>query len=229
MPQTTLPNTLTKQFYAGVGATDLAVEAVRDYVADAQKRVAEVQKRLAEMQDSLTKSVADFEPETARKQATVAVNARFDALSKDAKARRELVESRIAELQKEALALPARVQELVTELVNDNVTTLSQGANEAYDDLVARGEKLVARIRRQRSTQDAVAEAKVTVAKAKTTKTQATKAAKFTKSTAKGASTRAKKAAATPRSSAKATATAARKTAASAAKAVADAAEKIGD
>ena len=30
--------------YAGVGATDLAVEAVREYVADVQKRLAEVQK-----------------------------------------------------------------------------------------------------------------------------------------------------------------------------------------
>ncbi len=222
MPQSNLPanvqETLTKQFYAGVGVTDLAVEAVRDYVADMQKRVADVQ-------DSLAKSFADFEPEAARKQATGVVNARFDALSKDAKARRTLVESRIAELQKDAAELPARVQALVTELVNDNVET----AGDAYGDLVSRGEKLVARIRRQQATQDAVAEAKVTVAKAKTTKTQAEKAAKSAKSSAKSTATRAKKKAAPARSSAKATATAAKKTASSAAKAVADAAEKIGD
>lgn len=226
MPQSTLPanvqETLTKQFYAGVGVTDLAVEAVRDYVADMQKRVAEVQ-------DSLAKSFADFEPEAARKQATGAVNARFEALSKDAKARRTLVESRIAELQKDAVELPARVQALVTELVNDNVET----AGDAYGDLVARGEKLVARIRRQQATQDAVAEAKVTVAKAKTTKTQAEKAAKgaakSAKSSAKSTTTSAKKKAAPARSSAKATATAAKKTASSAAKAVVDAAEKVGD
>ncbi len=226
MPQSTLPTnvqeTLTKQFYAGVGVTDLAVEAVRDYVADMQKRVAEVQ-------DSLAKSFADFEPEEARKQAAGVVNARFEALSKDAKARRTVVESRIAELQKDAVELPARVQALVTELVNDNVET----AGDAYGDLVVRGEKLVARIRRQQATKDAVAEAKVTVAKAKTTRTQAEKAAKgaatSARSSAKSTATTAKKKAAPARSSAKATATAARKTAASAAKAVADAAEKVGD
>ena len=226
MPQNTLPTnvqqTLTKQFYAGVGVTDLAVEAVRDYVAD-------VSKRLAEVQDSLAKSFADFEPEAARGQAVGVVNARFEALSKDAKARRELVESRIAELQQEARELPIRVQTLVTDLVNDNVAT----ANDTYGDLVVRGEKLVARIRRQQSTQDAVKEAKVTVAKAKTTKTQAEKAAKSvrtaTKSATKSATTAAKKKAAPARSSAKATATAAKKTASSAAHAVVEAAEKIGD
>ncbi len=226
MPQSTLPanvqETLTKQFYAGVGVTDLAVEAVRDYVADMQKRVAEVQ-------DSLAKSLADFEPEAARKQATGAVNARFEALSKDAKARRTLVESRFAEIQKDAAELPARVQALVTELVNDNVET----AGDTYGDLVTRGEKLVARIRRQQATQDTVAEAKVTVAKAKTTKTQAEKAAKgaakSAKSSAKSTATSAKKKATPARSSAKATATAAKKTASSAAKAVVDAAEKVGD
>ncbi|MEZ5091163.1 hypothetical protein [Nocardioides sp.] len=222
MPQTTLPanvqETLTKQFYAGVGMTDLAVEAVRDYVTDMQKRVADVQ-------DSLAKSFADFEPEAARKQAVVAVNARFEALSKDAKARRTLVESRITELQKDAVELPARVQALVAELVNDNVET----AGDTYGDLVARGEKLVARIRNQQATKDLVSEAKVTVAKAKTTKTQAEKAASSAKSSAKATATRAKKKAAPAKSSAKATATAAKKTASRAAKAVADAAEKVGD
>lgn len=222
MPQNTLPTnvqqTLTKQFYAGVGVTDLAVEAVRDYVAD-------VSKRLAEVQDSLAKSFADFEPEAARGQAVGVVNARFEALSKDAKARRELVESRIAELQQEARELPIRVQTLVTDLVNDNVAT----ANDTYGDLVVRGEKLVARIRRQQSTQAAVKEAKVTVAKAKTTKTQAEKAAKSVRTATKSATTAAKKKAAPARSSAKATATAAKKTASSAAHAVVEAAEKIGD
>lgn len=219
MPQSTrqqnVTETLTKQFYAGVGVTDLAVEAVRDYVTD-------VQKRFAELQDQLSKSIADFEPEAARKQATDVVNARFDALSKDAKARRELVEARIAELQKDARKLPTRVQALVTELVSGSVST----ADDAYGDLVARGEKLVARIRRQQSTQEAVKEAKVTAAKAKTTRTQAAKAGK---GATKSATTAAKKRSAAARSSAKATSTAARKTAASAAKAVTDAAEKIGD
>ena len=34
----------TRPLYVGVGVTDLAVEAVRDYVADFQKKFADVQK-----------------------------------------------------------------------------------------------------------------------------------------------------------------------------------------
>jgi len=199
----------TRQFYAGVGITDLAVEVVREYVTDMQKRLSEVQKNFAEL---------DFQPEEMRKSALGAANARFDSLSKEAKTRREMIESRVAELQKEARALPARVQEIVSE----NVDT----ATDTYGDLVKRGERLVGRIRRQPSTKEALKEAKVTVTKVKTTRTQAEKAAK---TAAKNVRAGAKKTAATPRSSAKATVTAARKTAASAAKAVVEAAEKVGD
>ncbi|MFN8193129.1 MAG: hypothetical protein U0R80_02490 [Nocardioidaceae bacterium] len=195
----------TRQFYAGVGITDLAVEVVRDYVTDMQKRITELQKSLADM---------DFEPEHLRKQAAT----RFEALSKDAKARRKAVEKRMAELQAEAKAFPTKVSDLVTE----NVETV----NHTMDDLVKRGESLVGRIRKQTSTKEALKEAKVTVTKAKTTRTQATKA---TKAAASKTRETAQKAVATPRSSAKATVTSARKTAASAAKAVVEAVEKVGD
>lgn len=46
-----------RPLYAGVGATDLAVEAVRDYVADVQKRFVDVQK---------TVSTFDFQPDSVR-------------------------------------------------------------------------------------------------------------------------------------------------------------------
>lgn len=202
-----------RPFFAGVGITDLAVEVVRDYVTDLQKRLAEAQKSLAENIAEL-----DFQPETLRKQARTVVNTRFEVLNKDAKTRREMVEARVAELQADAKALPGKVQELV----NENVATV----NDTYGDLVKRGESLVGRIRKQESTQEVVKEAKVTVTKAKTTRTQAEKAAK---AAAANVRTGAKKRTAAPRSSAKATVTAARKTAASAAKAVVEAAEKIGD
>lgn len=198
-------NEATRQFYAGVGVTDLAVEMVRDYMADMQKRFADLQKSIADL---------DLEPEHLRKQAST----RFETLSKDAQARRKAVEDRMAELQDEAKALPAKMQKLV----DDNVASV----NKTMDQLVKRGEGLVDRIRKQTSTKEALHEAKVTVTKAKTTRTQATKA---TKSAAAKTRETAKKAAATPRSSAKATATAARKTAASAAHAVVEAVEKIGD
>jgi hypothetical protein len=209
-----------KPFYATVGVTDLAVEAVRDYVAEVQTRVAglgkDVQKNVASI---------DLQPKALRDSAVTVVTARVEALGKDAQARRVAIEKRVAGLQGEARTVPARVQNLV----DDNVA-LIEGA---YGDLVKRGESLVGRVRRQKSTQDTVKAAETTVAKAKTTKTQATKAAKSTakatQSGTKKATTTAKKRSTAPRSSAKATSTAAKKTASAATKAVADAATKIGD
>jgi len=207
-----------RPLYAGVGVTDLAVEAVRDYVADVQKRFAGVQKSVTHL---------DLQPQALREQAVIVVSSRVDALSKDAKARRAAIEARVADLQAEAKELPVRVQSLL----NDNVATV----NSAYADLAKRGETLVGRIRKQESTKATTSAAKATTVKAKTTKTQAKKTTKTAakkattgaKSTAKKTTTAAKKAPATR--SAKATTTAATTTASNAASAVADAAEKVGD
>ncbi|WP_435745270.1 hypothetical protein [Nocardioides sp. SYSU DS0663] len=219
-----IPEVAKRPLYAGVGATDLAVGYVRDYVADVQKRFADVQKSVAGI---------DLEPKALRDQAVVAVSTRVDALSKDAKARRAAVEARVAELQGEALAFPTRVQGAVTE----NVVVVS----DRYADLAKRGEQLLARIRRQEATQATAASAKTTVTKAKTTRTQTAKAtdqtAKATSQTAKATAKKttttakrtAKKTSTTPRSSAKATGTAAKKTASNATKATTAAAKKVGD
>ena len=69
----------TRPLYAGVGVTDLAVEAVRDYVADVQKKFAGVQKSVTDF---------DFQPQSIRVQAATVVNSGVDAVSKEAKARR---------------------------------------------------------------------------------------------------------------------------------------------
>ena len=215
-----------KPLLAGVGVTDLAVEAVRDAVTDVQKRAAAVQKDVRE----------------------------FDAKA-EAKARRNAIEARVSLLQAEAKAYPTKVSTQLSTLVDENVAA----ANATYTDLVKRGESLVTRIRRQESTKATVKSAKTTATKAKTTATQAkkavdanataadktaaTKVAPKPKKTAKKAtrSAAAKKASATTarktaakkttaaQSSAKATTTAAQATASNAVKAVADAAEKIGD
>ncbi|WP_104107102.1 hypothetical protein [Nocardioides sp. 616] len=181
-----------KVFYAGVGVNDLAVELVRDYVADVQTKVADVQKNVTSI---------DLDP----------------------KALRTYIEARVAALQSEAKGYPAKVQSVLTE----NVDT----AADAFEDLVKRGETLVARIRRQESTKATVSSAKNTAAKAKTTTTQASKTADASKTAAKKAvkSTPVKKKAAAAKSSAKATATTAKKTAESAVKATGDAAAKVGD
>ncbi len=214
----------TRPIYAGVGVTDLAVGLVRDYVADAQKRFAGVQK---DVQTRVTK--IDLEPKALREQAATVLNARVEALSKDAKARRAAIEARVAELQSDAQAVPGLVQSAL----NENLAAV-QGT---YADLAQRGEKLVGRIRRQQSTKATASSAKTTTAKAKTTKTQATKATKSTTSTAKKtakksakkATSTAKKTSTAPKSSAKATATAAKETASNATQAASDAASKVGD
>ncbi len=200
----------TKPLYAGVGATDLAVERVRGFVTEAQKRT---QKRVADAQKSVRN--VELEPKALRDQAVTRVNAGVDALAKDAKARRAAIEKRVADAQAEAVA---------------SVTG-------TYDDLVNRGESLVTRIRRQESTKATTTAARKTTTKAKTTRTQATKA---TKSTAQQTAQTAKKSAGTAKktaakksapvkSSAKATATSAQATASNAAQAAGDAATKVGD
>lgn len=198
MPKFEIPTPL----YAGVGATDVVVGYVRETVADLQKRITDVQK-------DVEKRFADFEfePKALRDQAVVIVSSQVDALSKDAKARRDAIEKRVAELQADAAGIPASV-------------------TAAYADLAKRGEVLVGRISNQQSSKATAASAKTTTAKAKTTKTQATKSAKKTTTTAKKT---AKKSSSTPKSSAKATTTAAKKTAANAAQATTDAAAKVGD
>lgn len=248
--------TLPKPVLAYVGVTDLAVEIVRDLVTETQTRIAGVQKDVTARVADVQKTAGD--PKALADRATTVVNARVDALAKDAKARREAIEARVAELQAEAKAYPGKVQKLV----DDNVAT----ATDTYDDLVKRGESLVGRVRRQESTKRTVSSARTTKAKAKTTATQAKKAvdaettatkktvtanktaanktaakkAAAKKSTSKTAATKtaAKKAPArkapakktvTAQSSAKATVTAAQKTAANATQAVTEAAEKVGD
>ena len=181
--------------HAYVGAADLAIETLKDYVSGAQKTVQDF----------------DFQPRALRKQATTVVSSRVDELSKDAKARRDAVEKRVAVLQADA-----------QKFVSGNVET----AADTYDDLVKRGETILRRFRNQPAAKETVANAKTTVAKVKTTNTQARKTAKKAtaqakdqakKTTAKVSKT-AKESPAT--SSAKATGTAAKKTVASAAKTV---------
>jgi len=192
---------IKKPVLAYVGATDLAVEIVRDAVADVQKRVTAAQRA----------------------------------------SRRSAIEARVAELQAEAKAYPAKV----STAVDENVAAV----NATYTDLIKRGESLVGRIRRQESTKATVKSAKTTSAKAKTTATQAKlaadaevtaskKVATAQKNAAKKAAAAAKKAparkaatkkTAVAQSSTKATTTAAAKTATNAVKAVADATQKVGD
>ena len=164
-----LPAVAAKPLYAGVGATDLAVEYVREYVADVQKKFATVQKDVQTRVADVQKNVKgfEFEPKALREQTVTTVNSRVSELRSDARAQVEKVQTR----------------------VNENVATVT----DTYGDLAKRGETLVARIRKQEATQATAAAAKTTAAKAKTTKTQAKKTAKKPASSAKATRTAAKK------------------------------------
>jgi hypothetical protein len=157
----------TRTLHAGVGVVDLAVETVKELAADAQKRFEGVQKdaqkRLVEVQKSVTE--LEFQPKTLRTQAT-----------KEAVARRDLIEKRVAALQAEA-------QKFVT----GNVET----AVDTYEELAKRGETVVKQFRSKPATKATVANAKTTKAKAKTTVTQAKKSP--AKKSAKATGTAAKK------------------------------------
>lgn len=116
--------------------------------------------------------------------------------------------------------LPARAQSAIVD-----ATTV---ATAAYEDLADRGSSVIARIRRQQSTQDVKAAADTTASKAKATATAARKAASATTKQVRTTATTAKKTSAAARSQAKATTTAAKKTATAASKATKTAARKIG-
>ena len=151
-----LKSEATRTLHAGVGVVDLALETVKDLATDAQKRIEGVQKSVTSI---------DLQPKALRTQA-----------QKEAAARRELIEKRVAALQADA-------QKFVTA----NVET----ATDTYEDLAKRGETVVRKFRNKPATKATVSNAKTTKAKAKTTVTQAKKSP--AKKSAKATGTAAKK------------------------------------
>ena len=174
--------------YVIAGAGDLAVEKFRAATDDVTTRFAKLDQRTLQstLQTELTKRQAEF----AKRQAELAK--RFEALAADAK------------------TVPAKLRELPA-VAQAGLTTVLGQAEETYDDLAARGQEIVGRIRNQKATDDVVAQAKTTVSKAKATRTTVRKTAESAERNVK------------------ATTTSARKTAKSATKAASDAAAKVGD
>ncbi len=110
-----VPAAAQKPLYAGVGAGDLAVTAVKEYVADAQK------------------TVTDFNAKKLR-----------DSALSAAKARRSAVEARVAELQAEAKAIPTKVTTTVNDNVATVTGTVlgTYGDLAKRGEAVVRGTKL---------------------------------------------------------------------------------------
>jgi hypothetical protein len=157
-----LPAAAAKPLYAGVGATDLAVEYVREYVADVQKKVTKVQKDVQTRFAGVQKNVKgfEFEPKAVREQTVTVVNSRVSELRSDAKAQVEKVQT----------------------LVNENVATVT----DTYGDLAKRGEQLVSRIRRaEAAAQPKPASPKKPAAKKSTAKKTTAKKSTAKKTAAK--------------------------------------------
>ena len=118
-----------------------------------------------------------------------------------------------------------KAQDVLNDVLGQAVTT--------YDDLAGRGKKLVDRIRRQQSTQQAKQSASTTKSQTKAASTTARKNASSTGSAAKRSASNtastAKKNASQTKSRAQGASTSARKTAGAAGTATQQAAEKVGD
>ena len=87
------------------------------------------------------------------------------------------VQERLAEVPAQVKDLPNHVKSLRGD-VEARVSTVSDKANDIYAKLVIRGERLVGQIRRQPSTEAAIAEGKQAVKKAEASATAAKRAVK---------------------------------------------------
>jgi hypothetical protein len=131
-----LPPVVAKPLYAGVGATDIAVQKVITYVADVQAKVtanvADLQKDVTTKVVEVQKAVRSFElpePRTLQGKATQVVAER-----------RKVAESRLAEIQTEAKSLPTTVKVKY----DQNVTLVTS----TYAGLAKHGETVLTRIRK---------------------------------------------------------------------------------
>ncbi len=119
-----IPTAAKTPLYAGVGAGDLAVTAVKEYVADVQKKLTGVQKDATAKVADVQKTVTEFDAKKVRATAL-----------EQAKARRAAIEARVAELQAEAKALPTKSQTVALDYVETVTGT--------YAELAKRGEAVV--------------------------------------------------------------------------------------
>ncbi|HEY0358890.1 MAG TPA: hypothetical protein VGD11_09930 [Mycobacteriales bacterium] len=136
------------------------------------------------------------------------------------------------ELTRTAAELPAKAKQLDVDAIRVTVTRTAEAAtdraNETYDELVARGRKLVGAIRNQAATKQLEAQLRQTGRAAKATATTARQSMSRTTTSAKGTATTAKKTATRTKTAAKGTATSAKKTAEAATKAVEAGTDKVG-
>jgi hypothetical protein len=172
-----LPPVAAKPIYAGLGATDLAVEKVKAYATDVQAKltakVADVQKDATARVADVQKSVKGFELPEPKALQDKAVAALVES--------KDRFEAKLVDLQADAKALPTKVQTKVDE------TTAS--ATAAYADLAKRGETVVTRIRKGETPAPVQVTKKAPAKKAPAKKAPAKKATTAKKAPAKKTTT----------------------------------------
>jgi hypothetical protein len=185
--------------YVLAGATDFAVEKLRD------------------LSTELSTRAAKLDAKALREQAQAAqagVSSRVENLQGDLQA-----------APQQAKELPAKVQSAL----GDAAATALSTAVAAYGEFAERGETLVKRVRQQSESQQLDEQLGATTAKVKAATTTVKKSAKATKSSAKSTTTTAKKQAGKTRTATKSAATSAKKSATTAKDAATAASEKVGD
>jgi len=154
--------TVQTPFYATVGVTDLAVEAVREYVADVQTRVRGYQQSVAKV---------DLQPKALRDQAVTVVSTRVDALSKDAKAVPAALNDTYGDLVKRGESLVGRIrrQQSTQQTVKSAETTKAKAKTtrtQATKATKTTAKKATTTAKKQSAPSRSSAKATVTAAKA---------------------------------------------------------------
>jgi heparin binding hemagglutinin HbhA len=157
-----------------VGATDVVVERARAAAADAQKVQAAVEDALNTYQVELRKGLAAAQTELGKTIQAYQVG---------------LEPARIqAKLQGAVQQVPTAVQQAPALAVSRALEVAGQ-VETGYSELAERGKHLVERVRRQKPTQDLIAQGRVTVNQARAAVTTARKAVDDTTAAARSAVT----------------------------------------
>jgi hypothetical protein len=150
-----------KPAYAWVGVADLVIEQVKEVPSDVKARTekaqADAKARTKKLQESVPTQVKELPTQVKELPTTL----------------KELPSKTVSTVKD----LPAQAKK-VRSSAQARFETASDKVTARYSDLAARGEKLVGQIRRQQSTQDAIAEGKRAVQKAEAAASNAKRAAK---------------------------------------------------
>lgn len=141
MANATVRETAIKPFYAYVGAGDKALELVRKYADELQGQVDDVRK--TGVQDSVADRADALAKQAKNRQ--LQIEAYLKDLQGDVRALPKRAEERLAELQAELRELTGKLESWINEFRDDLTDQVTKVAT--YGELVARGEKVVAKVR----------------------------------------------------------------------------------